>query len=415
MEAVQTTNEENKKMKRWKKISLISTIIVLVLGIGLTVFVNVYINRSLPQVSGEIKLEGLKDPVTITRDEHGIPHISANNAHDLFMAQGYVQAQDRLLQMELARRQASGTLSEVVGEAAIEQDKYFRTLGLRRAAEASLSLYSDEAIQSLEAFSQGVNMYIDKVIEENRLPPGFKLMGIEPGTWQPVDSLTIGKYMAFDLGGHWERQAFNYYALNKFPKAKALELFPVYPKDAPTIINETEVVDVATSFQDAVIPPEFNGSNNWVLSGERTASGFPLLADDPHLGLATPSIWYQMHLDSPEYQVSGVIFAGIPGIILGHNEDIAWGVTNVGPDVQQLYIEKRNPDQSDQFMFEGKWEQAEVISEPIQVKGGKLLITRLSRPVMVRSLVSSLGIVVKILYFHYAGLHLIQQPSLKLC
>ncbi|UOQ92959.1 penicillin acylase family protein [Halobacillus shinanisalinarum] len=369
VEAIQTTNDVKVKTRRWKKACLISAIIVLVLVIGTIIFVNVYINRGLPQVSGEIKLEGLKEPVTVTRDESGVPHISAANAHDLFMAQGYVQAQDRLLQMELARRQASGTLSEVVGEAAIEQDKYFRTLGLRRAAEASLPLYSDEAVRSLEAFAQGVNMYIDKVVEENRLPPEFKLMGIEPGTWQPVDSLTIGKYMAFDLGGHWERQAFNYYALAKFPEEKALELFPSYPKEAPTIINESEVVDVATSFQDAVIPPEFNGSNNWVLSGERTESGLPLLADDPHLGLATPSIWYQMHLDSPGYQVSGVIFAGIPGIILGHNEDIAWGVTNVGPDVQQLYIEKRNPNRPDEFQFEGNWEQAEVIPEPIKVKG----------------------------------------------
>ncbi len=369
MEALETTYPDKKKMKRWKRVSLIIGMIVLILIVGILFFVNGYINRSLPEISGEINIEGLHKSVSVTRDEHGVPHINASNAHDLFMAQGFVQAQDRLFQMELSRRQASGTLSEVIGEATIKQDKYFRTLGLRRAAEASLPKYSAEAIQSLQAFADGVNAYMEKAIEENSLPPGFALMGIEPKPWNPIDSLTIGKYMAFDLGGHWERQAFNYYLLNEFPEAKALELFPTYPEDAPTILNEAEPVNVAASFKDAVIPPEFNGSNNWVLSGERTASGYPLLADDPHLGLAAPSIWYQMHLNSPEYQVSGVIFAGIPGIILGHNEDIAWGVTNVGPDVQQLYIEKRNPKQPDEFLFEGEWEQAEVISEPIKVKG----------------------------------------------
>src|SRR5699024_4603518 len=128
-------------------------------------------------------------------------------------------------------------------------------------------------------------------------------------------------------------------------------------------------IDVAASFKEAIIPEEFNGSNDWVVSGEKTASGKALLADDPHLGLATPSVWYQMHLEAADINVGGVIFAGVPGIILGHNENIAWGVTNTGPDVQQLYIEKRNPDVDDEFLFEDEWEKAETISEPIQVKG----------------------------------------------
>src|SRR5699024_858149 len=135
---------------------------------------------------------------------------------------------------------------------------------------------------------------------------------------------------------------------------------PKYPENSPTIIEEDEV-DIARSFKHAIIPPAFNGSNNWVVAGNKSASGFPLLADDPHLGLATPSIWYQMHLEADDLNVSGVIFAGIPGIILGHNEHVAWGVTNTGPDVQQLYIEKRNPDNKDEFLFEDEWEQATMI------------------------------------------------------
>src|SRR5699024_5309417 len=208
---------------------------------------------------------------------------------------------------------------------------------------------------------------INEAIDNNSLPIEFTLMGAEPAEWTPLDSLTIGKYMAFDLGGHWERQAFNYYILNRFPDDKALELFPEYPEEKPVIIGEEEI-DIASSFEKAVIPHEFNGSNNWAVSGEKTKSGMPLLADDPHLGLATPSIWLQMVLETDDLNVSGVIFAGIPGIILGHNDHIAWGVTNVGPDVQQLYVEERNPDNRNEFLFEETWEEAEIIDEPIKVK-----------------------------------------------
>src|SRR5699024_6137355 len=172
---------------------------------------------------------------------------------------------------------------------------------------------------------------------------------------------------AFDLGGHWEQQAFNYYAVDQFSKEKAEELMPSYPENAREVIEETEL-DIAASFENAVVPPAFNGSNNWVVSGEKTASGKPLLADDPHLGLATPSIWYEMHLEAEDMNVGGVIFAGVPGIILGHNEHISWGVTNTGPDVQQLYIEKQNPDNEQEFLFDDEWEEAETISEPIHVK-----------------------------------------------
>jgi penicillin G amidase len=177
--------------------------------------------------------------------------------------------------------------------------------------------------------------------------------------------------MAFDLGGHWERQAFNYYLLQEFSEEEAYELFPTYPEKAPTVLAEAGDLQIEKNFANVVLPHEFNGSNNWVVSGGETASGAPMLADDPHLGMATPSIWYQMHLDAPGYKTSGVIFAGTPGIILGHNDDIAWGVTKVGPDVQQLYLEKRNPDDLHQFLYEEEWEEAEVQKETIDVKDGE--------------------------------------------
>src|SRR5699024_338102 len=270
--------------------------------------------------------------------------------------------------MDLSRRQASGTLSELIGGQAVDNDKYFRTLGLRRAAEASFDIYPSEPKDVLHAFADGVNAFIEEATNDNKLPLEYALLGMKPESWSAIDSLTIGKYMAFDLGGHWERQAFNSYLLQEFDDEKAQELFPAYPENGSTAIQPDEI-DIASSFENVVIPDEFNGSNNWVIGGDKTASGKPLLADDPHLGLSTPSIWYEMSLEADDINVAGVIFAGVPGIILGHNENIAWGVTNTGPDVQQLFIEKQNPDKENEFLYDDEWEQAEVIPEPIQVKG----------------------------------------------
>lgn len=371
------------KRKKWGKWLLIAVGVLLVLSAGALIFANAYISKSKPVIEGEVSVPVLDEEVTVTRDDIGVPHIQAQNDADLYRAQGYVQAQDRLFQMDLSRRQASGRLAEVIGEAAVDTDKYFRTFSLRAAGEASWQGYGDEAKQVLEWYAQGVNAYIDEATEDGRLSYEFALLGYEPESWTPVDSLAIGKFMAYDLGGNWNSLAVRHWALNEFPEAKARELFIRYPEEAPAILeaNKQQPVNVAGAFDPALIPPEFNGSNNWVVSGDKTESGLPLLADDPHLGLSTPSIWYQMHLQSPEQNVSGVIFAGIPGIILGHNETIAWGVTNVGPDVQDLYIETPNPDNPTEFRYDGEWEQAQVRKEPIRVKDGEtidfeVLVTR---------------------------------------
>ncbi|MBL5794957.1 penicillin acylase family protein [Bacillus sporothermodurans] len=370
---METALQSHKKRKiNWKKVSIWTLSIIVVLILVGYFAASAYISRSLPKTEGKIKLSGLNAKVNVIRDKNGVPHIDAENEQDLYMAQGYIQAQDRLFQMDLSRRQASGELSEVVGEAAIDKDKYFRTLGLRRAATASYNEYSSQAKETLQWFADGVNAYIKELKDNGKWPIEFTILGYKPKEWTPIDSLTIGKYMAFDLGGHWEDQAFRYYLLQNFPKEKAYDLFPSYPKDAPYIISK-DTLNLEKSFASAVIPPEFNGSNDWVVSGKKTKSGKPILADDPHLGLNSPSIWYQMQLKAPTVNVSGVIFAGVPGIILGHNEEIAWGVTNTGPDVQDLYIEKRNPKEKNQFLYNKKWENAEVIKEPIKVKDRKTI------------------------------------------
>lgn len=357
----------------WKKwllaIAGFLAVVAIVAFIGFTWFMN----KSKPVIDGELSLSVLDEDVTVTRDDKGIPHIFAKTDADLYRAQGYVQAQDRLFQMDLARRQASGRLSEIIGEATIDTDKHFRTFSLREAAEKSLSIYDTESRQVLEWFADGVNAFITQAKENNTLSYEFALLGYEPEEWSVVDSLTIGKYMAYDLGGNWNTLAFRHWALQNFGEEKAKELFIKYPENASSIItaNKDNPVAVAGHFKTELLPNEFNGSNNWVVSGKKTKNGTPILADDPHLGLSTPSIWYQMHLQSPEQNVSGVIFAGVPGIILGHNDNIAWGVTNVGPDVQDLYIEIPNPNNPTQFRYDSKWEQAEVRNEPIKVKDGE--------------------------------------------
>lgn len=358
---------------RWKKwlliIAGVLAVITIVAFIGFTWFMN----KSKPVIDGELTVSILEQDVTVTRDDKGVPHISAETDADLYRAQGYVQAQDRLFQMDLARRQASGRLSEIIGEATINSDKHFRTFSLRDAAEKSLAAYDAESKQVLEWYAEGVNAFIAQAKENNTLSYEFTLLGYEPEEWTVIDSLTIGKYMAYDLGGNWNILAFRHWALQNFEEEKAKELFMKYPENASSIIeaNIKNPVAVVGQFNVELLPNEFNGSNNWVVSGDKTKSGKPILADDPHLGLSTPSIWYQMHLQSPQQNVSGVIFAGIPGIILGHNEDIAWGVTNVGPDVQDLYIEIPNPDNPTQFRYDGQWEQAEIRDEPIRVKDGE--------------------------------------------
>lgn len=375
--------KQKREMGKWTKILLSVFGAIIVLVIAALIVVNVYIGKSKPFIDGQVNAVFLDEDVTVVRDAFGVPHITAKSDADLYRTQGYVQAQDRLFQMDMARRQASGRLAEVVGEVAVGTDKKFRTFSLRAAAEESHAGYGEEAKKVLDWYAEGVNAFIEEAEKDGKLPYEFKVLGYSPESWTAIDSLTIGKFMAYDLGGNWDSLAVRHWALNNFSEDLARELFITYPENAQSIIeaNIANPVAVAGRFDPNLIPPEFNGSNNWVVSGDKTASGLPLLADDPHLGLDTPAIWYQMHLQSPDQNVSGVIFAGVPGIILGHNDNVAWGVTNVGPDVQDLYIETPNPDDRTQFLYDGEWEQAEVRDETISVKDGadvpfEVMVTR---------------------------------------
>lgn len=333
----------------------------------------VFLRRSLPQLEGRLSLPGLREPVTVYRDARGVPHIVAANAHDLYFAQGFVTAQDRLFQMDLTRRAVSGRLAEVFGEGLLDTDRYFRTLTLRRAAEASLAVLPPDVLDVLEAYAAGVNAFIEQAASAGRLPPEFTILGYRPEPWTPADTMALAKLMAWDLGGNWEGEVWRYLLAERLGEERVRELWPEYPPDGPTILREVRRAGLRVDGLLATLRGDRSnlGSNNWVVAGSRTRSGKPMLANDPHLGVDLPAIWYQTHLSLPaeDFEVIGATFPGAPGIVIGHNRHVAWGVTNLGPDVQDLYVERPSPDDPHRFEYNGRYEQATVYREEIRVKG----------------------------------------------
>jgi penicillin amidase len=363
---------------------VVGSIIALLLA-AVLVGGSLFIQRTFPTIDGTVEVPALHSKVEVYRDEWGIPHIYAHDAEDLFFAQGYVTAQDRLWQMEMNRRIGSGTLSEVLGDATLDDDRFIRTLGWRRVAEMEADSLEGESKILLEAYAAGVNAFIDS--RRGSLPLEFTILGFEPEPWTPADSISWAKVMAWDLGGNWEAELLRAQLIESVGEEKAAELSPLYPDDAPLIVPpEVEgyggmhVEDVEARYAPlkrllGAGGPGV-GSNNWVVDGSKSATGMPLLADDMHLPLNLPSIWYEVHLVGGGFNVEGYSFPGVPGVIVGHNEDIAWGVTNVNPDVQDLYVEKINPENPDQYEYQGQWLDMEVFEEVIEVEGQGPVVER---------------------------------------
>jgi penicillin amidase len=358
--------------------------VLIAIGIGLVIVLVIlagvgtwFVRRPWPTVNGTLTISGLLAPVEVIRDEWGVPHIYAENEHDLFFAQGYVHAQDRLWQMEFNRRIGSGTLSAVLGEATLDTDRFLRTIGLRRAAEQDWAQLEDETRAIMEAYAEGVNAYIET--HRDRLPLEFTILGVDPAPWTPVDTLAWGKVMSFDLGSNYEFELLRARMIAELGQEAAQQLLPPYAEGAPVIIPpETRsyawLRDARFGGLDALAAVlgergPTSGSNNWVIHGSRTATGMPILADDTHLGLNMPSIWYENGLHGGRFDSVGFSFPGVPLIIIGHNSRIAWGVTNLGPDVQDLYIEKLNDtNHPTQYEFKGEWQDLQAARETIQVK-----------------------------------------------
>ncbi len=355
-------------------------IIVLVVG-GMGLYV---VRRSFPKTSGTLQVPGLEQEVEIFRDTMGVSHIYASNQNDLFFAQGYVHAQDRFWQMEFSRRVGSGRLSEILGDATLEQDRFIRTVGWHRTAAAELELLNDHELSILNSYSQGVNAYINQ--QSGKLGLEFTLLGLtgvryEPEPWTPLNTLTWGKVMAWDLGGNRSAELTRAHIAARLGSQAVDDLMPPYDESHPTIVSSSLSEVTLASIPDSLFTLNTLGtgpglgSNNWVIAGSRTASGKPILADDTHLGIQMPSIWYEVGLHcspvSPEcpFNVVGFSFAGVPAVILGHNDRIGWGVTNLGPDVQDLFIERINPQDPNQYEYQGRYLDMELIREEIQVAG----------------------------------------------
>jgi penicillin amidase len=353
----------------------------------------VYLRQSLPKTDGEIQLSGLAAPVQVLRDRYGIPHIYAAGARDASFALGFVHAQDRLWQMEMSRRIAAGRVAEIVGPAGLETDRFLRTLGVRRAAEANVRTLDAETRELLEGYAAGVNAFL---ASGPVLPVEFWLTGVRPEPWSPADSVSWVKMMAWDLGGNWRDELMRMRLARTLPMARIHEFLPPYPGEPPAALPdlkelygslERDAVRLAEnrgqsprSGSDPDFPAgEGLGSNNWVVSGARSESGKPLLANDPHLGLTAPPVWYFAHLSAPGINVIGSTLPGVPGVILGRNERIAWGFTNTGPDVQDLYLEKL--DAAGGYLAPEGARPFQVIEETIRVKGAEAekLRVRVSR------------------------------------
>jgi penicillin amidase len=314
--------------------------------------------------------------VEIIRDRHGIPHIYAKNDNDAWYGLGFAHAQDRLWQMEMNRRIGAGRLSEILGEKTIATDKFLRTLSVYHFAERTVANLDPGAKAALDAYAAGVNAYIAG--HDGPLPPEFIILGVEPAPWKPADSLVWAKMMAWDLGANWRKEIMRYQMVQAGLNARQLtELFPPYPGDAPITLPDLakiyDGVDIDAhqfaAIPPAVVPDQANGSNNWAVGPDRSASGKPLLANDPHLGLSVPSVWYFAHVEAPGLKVMGATLPGIPGIVLGRNDRIAWGFTNTGPDVQDMYIERLLPGDPSRYVTPTGSAKFEVRREVIKVKG----------------------------------------------
>ena len=333
--------------------------------------------RSVPSYEGTVEVTGSSAPVRILRDSHAVPHIVAESFADAAFGLGYVHAQDRLWQMELSRRFIQGRVAEMFGEAALGADIQARRLGIYAAAEAAVSHLSPEARQVLESYAAGVNAFLDT--RERPLPIEFTLAGIAPQRWRPADSVAVIKGMAMQLSGNAGGEAARIRLLSVLGRTGVEDFLGPYG-DGPL----PEYVDTlfgTTRFGEAWGIPDISASNNWAVDGAHSTNGKPLLANDPHLGFNIPSIWYLAHLSIPGEDMVGGTLAGVPAIVAGRNRHLGWGMTNTGPDTQDLYLERLNEDNPNEYQTPAGWAEFEARSETIDVRfgGAQTIVVRSTR------------------------------------
>ncbi len=374
----------------WRALGVFGLAFVVISAAGIAWLLTIA-RSALPELDGPLPVSGVSAPVSVTRDSHGVPAIEAASLDDLFFAQGYVTAQDRMFQMDLMRRAAAGELAEIVGDAALKHDREQRILGIKATAEKGLLAATREDRQQFDAYARGVNAFVES--HRDRLPLEFRILGYSPRPWTMQDSLMIGYQLVETLSTKPIAALTREKVLSKLGPELTADLYVNtswrdHPPTAPALEGappqkESAVPSarVASTFRAAALPvmlepwlrPFFPeepiplGSNNWVVSGAHTVSGKPLLSNDMHLGHQMPNLWYEAHLRSGDLDVEGVTLPGYPYVIVGHNRRVAWGFTNVGPTVQDVYVENFN-DHGQYLTAEG-WKQPEARREVIRVKG----------------------------------------------
>ncbi|TCO48471.1 penicillin amidase [Kribbella antiqua] len=397
-------------MRRLLRVVIISGIAlatVLLVVAGTVVFV---VRHSFPTYDGTIELTGLDADVEVVRDANGIPQIYGDSPADLFAAQGYVAAQDRFFEMDFRRHVTAGRLSELFGKDALETDKFVRTLGWRRVAEKELGLLNPSTRQYLDDYARGVNAYLE-THSGSGLSLEYAVLSLQPGgrsyrpePWTAADSLAWLKAMAWDLGGNMDEELARTKLLATMPASRIDSLYPPYPYDRNASILSSGTVSSDGKFTTSSVASEARrgmltkdllksldtvdkvakglpqllgrgdgvGSNSWVVSGEHTTTGKPMLANDPHLGATMPGVWTQVGLHCNTfskkcpYDVSGFSFAGLPGVVIGHNNKVSWGFTNLDPDVTDLYLERVN---GDKVLYAGKWTEMATREETFKIAG----------------------------------------------
>ena len=397
-----------RRLARGAAIGLTVVICLVIILTGLGAF---YTQQTLPQSSGSLAVSGLQARVSVARDGWDVPHITAQNQHDLFFSQGYVTAQDRLFQMEFNRSVAQGKLAALFGagdgNSLVDADAFLRTLDLYHSANVELGALDPNVRAELQAYADGINAFV--ATHQRTLPLEFTILGVKWQPWTPLDSLAYGRVVAFSLDSQWYIKYTRALVIAKTGPGVESALFPSYPVTNPTLFADTPdtAAPVTTSssaaaqvhapivvtpgqralfdtlpvslFQGATVVRDLLGplrdsigSNDWVVDGSRTATHLPLLANDPHLGISMPAIWYEVALRGGGLDAIGFSFPGDPGIVIGHNQRIAWGVTNVGADNSDLYYEKLDPkNHPGQYFYAGYWLPLQTRKETIDVRGGK--------------------------------------------
>ena len=359
---------------QYPKVKIITGGILLI-----TIIFVCWIHHPLPPYQGELPLSGLKSPVDVFTDEFGVPHVFADNEDDLFFTAGYLAGRERLFQLSTVALAVRGELASALGNQYLGSDIYLRTWRIHDIAKKMVESMEPKNKRIFESFCDGINYRIDEIKKD--APIEFKILGIDPPYWDPSIVAGYARMMAHEMQGAWEPEIVYGAVASYFGEEKLADLIPGYDKDKPTIV-ETSLKYLKPVF-DEIITQEFTirdlfgkhnadiGSNNWAVSGKLTASGKPLLANDPHLAYSQPPRWFEIHLKGGRFNVSGVCIAGIPMPVIGQNEHVAWGFTNSMVDDLDFFIETINPKNPNEYRSGDKWMPIELVEETIPLKNGK--------------------------------------------